>query len=114
MARSIVIMSKHDLGIEGAKQRLSDRFAALKKTYVDRIGAADLTWDGCVGQAWATALGQKGTATIDVEANHLKIEIQLPWLLAGMAGMVESIIKGNADALQPAGAIAPVPAPLPA
>ena len=101
MARTIVITSKHDLGIDGAKTRISDRFEVLKTSYMDKIGAADLTWDGNVGRAWATSLGQKGSAVIEIEAHALKIEITLPWLLSPMAGLLESIIKGNADALAP-------------
>ena len=102
MARVVVITSKHDLGVEGAKQRVIDRFAVLKTTYMDRIGGADLTWNGNTGHAWVSSLGQRGTAILHVDATHLKIEIQLPWLLAGLAGLVESIIRSNADALHPA------------
>ncbi len=101
MARTIVITSRHDLGIEGAKKRLSDRFDVLKTSYMDRIGAAELTWDGNTGRAWATCLGQKGSAVFDVQDRDLKIEIELPWLLAPMGGLLESIIRGNADALDP-------------
>ena len=101
MTRTIVITSKHELGIDGAKTRISDRFAALKTTYMDRIGSADLVWDGATGHAWASALGQRGTGILAVEDQHLTIEIELPWLLAGMAGTIEAIIRGNADALTP-------------
>ncbi len=101
MAGTIVITSRHDLGVDGAKVRIDNRFRRLKKTYVDRIGSAELTWDGTTGHARVTALGQTGFARVDLEANHLRIEIELPRLLAGMAGMVEAIIRGNADALHP-------------
>ena len=107
MARTIVITSRHELGIEGVKSTISDRFLGLKQTYVDRIGSAELTWEGETGHGRVTAFGQTGTARLDVEANHLRIEIELPRLLAGMAGLVEAIIRGNADALRPATATPP-------
>ena len=103
MARTIVITSRHDLGVERVKAQIAARFASLKAAYVDRVGTAELFWDGDVGHACATALGQKGTATLAVTAHDLRIEIMLPWLLAPMAGFLETLIRGNADALQPPG-----------
>ncbi len=118
MARTIVITSRHDLGAERVKAQIAARFAALKDAYIDRIGAAELIWTedaapsnvdqasvghACVGHAWATTLGQKGTATLAVTGHDLRIEIVLPLLLAPLAGFLESLIRGNADALHPAG-----------
>ena len=100
MGRNLVFTARHELGIEGVKARVSERFLVLKNTYVDRIGAADLVWTDNIAQAWATALGQKGTAVLTAGENDLHIDIQLPWLLAPMAGMLQSIIEGNADAIK--------------
>lgn len=102
MGRNLVFTARHDLGVEGVKARVSERFLVLKNTYVDRFGEADLVWDGNVAHAWATALGQKGTAVLTAGETDLHIDIQLPWLLAPMAGMLQSIIESNADAIKPA------------
>ena len=103
MARTIVITSRHDLGAERVKARIDERFAALKAAYIDRLGPAGLRWEGDVGHAFATSLGQKGTATINVTESELRIEIVLPLLLAPFGGFLESLIRGNADALDPHG-----------
>ena len=102
MGRNLVVTARHALGSEGVKRKVSERFEALKATYVDRIGAADLVWEGGTGRAWATALGQKGTAVLTAGETDLRIEIQLPWLLAPMAGMLQAIIEANDDAIRPA------------
>ena len=99
MARSIDLHVKHDLGAAMAKQRVTDRFATLKTDYIDKIGGAAMTWDGDVAHVDATALGQKAKASIAVGEADLTIRIELPWLLAGMAGTIESVLKKNADAL---------------
>ncbi len=103
MAKTITITSRHDLGVEGAKRNITARYEALKAAYVDRIGRSDLAWDGDVGNGWATMLGQKGSAVIEVFERDLRIDITLPLLLQPFAGFLEGLIRGNADALDPHG-----------
>ena len=102
MARTIVITSRHGLGVEGVKARISERFDALKASYIDRIGTAGLHWEGDTGHAFATTLGQKGTAVLSAGEGDLRIAIALPPLLAPLGGFLEALIRGNADALHPA------------
>ncbi len=106
MARTILITSRHGLGAERVKARINERFAVLKSAYVDRIGAAELRWEGDVGHAYATALGARGMATLTVGEGDVRIEIVLPLLLAPLGGFVESLVRGNADALHPLGSSA--------
>ena len=100
MARQIHLAVNHDLGIAGAKEAITERFAIIKRDYIDKIGSADLTWDGATGTVKANALGQKAEAAVVVGETEITIDITLPWLLAGMAGTIESVLKGNKDALQ--------------
>ncbi len=99
MSRSITLRVNHDLGVALAKQRVSDRFAVLNTSTIAKFGTAALSWTEDVGHVDATALGQKAKATVAVAETEMTIVIELPWLLAGMSGMIESILKGNADAL---------------
>ena len=99
MARTIQLHVKHDLGAALAKQRVADRFGILKTAYIDKIGSAAMTWADDVALVEATALGQKAKATVAVGDAEITLRIELPWLLAGMAGTIESVLKGNADAL---------------
>ena len=99
MARTIDLHVKHELGAPLAKQRVAERFATLNRDYIDKIGSAAMTWEGDVAHVGATALGQKAKATVTVGEAAIAISIELPWLLAGMAGTIESILKNNVDAL---------------
>lgn len=101
MSKTIVITSRHELGIEGAKQRITDRFDTLKAGYVGSLTHADLRWEDNVGYVAAKAVGQTVKARIPVEADKLTIEIDLPMLLAPFAGAIEAVLRGNADALRP-------------
>ena len=103
MAKTITITSRHDLGIEGAKRNITARYEALKAAYVDRIGHSELIWTGDVGQGWVMVVGQNGSAVIEVFEKDLRIDITLPMLLSPLAGFIEKLIRGNADALDPHG-----------
>ncbi len=97
MSRSIVMSFPHDLAVADAKKRINERFALLKKQYVDKVGQAEMVWVGDVAHLRVAAIGQTATAEIDVKAADIRVEIHLPWLLAAMANKVESLLKKNAQ-----------------
>jgi hypothetical protein len=97
MSRSISMTIPHDLGVAEAKRRIGERFDMLKREYVDKIGSADVAWVGDVANLRVAALGQTVTALIDVKPAEVKVEVELPWLLAAMANKVQSLVKSNAD-----------------
>ena len=102
MPRTISLCAPNELDIATAKQRISDRFAMLKAAYIDKIGTAAMTWDGDTAVVKAVALGQSARAAIVLSPECITIDIKLPMLLAGMSGMIESILLSNADALKAA------------
>ena len=97
MSRSITMAFPHELSVPEAKKRISERFAMLKTQYIDKVGHAELVWVGDVAHLKASAIGQTATAEIAVEPANIRVEIQLPWLLAAMAGKVEGLLKSNAQ-----------------
>jgi hypothetical protein len=60
-----------------------------------------VTWAGDVATVHVRALGQAASAQITVLKDLLRIDVQLPWLLAALAGKVQQVIARNAnDALR--------------
>ena len=96
MSRSITMSFPHELSVPEAKKRISERFDLLKTQYIDKVGHAELAWVGDVAHLRASAIGQTATAVIEVQPANIRVEIQLPWLLAAMAGKVEGLLKSNA------------------
>lgn len=96
MANTITITVPHDLGVEAAKKRLAERMEALRREYVDKLAHSEVTWSGDVATVRASALGQTATAQITVLASLVRIEVQLPWLLATLAGRVQNVLASNA------------------
>ena len=96
MTKSISVSLPHQLGVAEAKRRLNERIDVLRTTYIDKIAHSDLTWTGDCANLRVVALGQTTTGTIDVGAEIIRIEIQLPWLLSALSGKVETLLKSNA------------------
>lgn len=97
MSRSISMSFPHDLAPAEAKRRINERFDLLKSQYVDKIGSAEMVWVNDVANLRVAALGQTATATIDVQPKDIKIEVQLPWLLAAMGNKLQGLLKSNAE-----------------
>ena len=101
MSNAITVTVPHDLGVEAAKARVSEQLARMQREYVDKVAHSEVTWAGDVGTVRVTALGQTATAQITVLKDLLRIDIQLPWLLAALSGKVQQVISRNAgDALR--------------
>jgi len=97
MSNTITITVPHDLGVEAAKKRLSERMEALQREYVDKFGRSEVTWAGDVATVRVSAIGQTAMGQITVLPGLVRIEVQLPWLLAKLAGRVQTVLSHNAN-----------------
>ena len=101
MPKQIVLQTRHALGVEGAKQRITDRYEALTASkYMDLVGGAEMRWEGDTAHVSAKALGAKASAEIAVTDQDLTITIRLPFILTGFAGPIEAFLMSNQDALK--------------
>ena len=94
MAKPTIVDIPHQLGREAAKQRLRAEVGSLAG-YIPG-GVAD------VQSSWPTAdrmiieimaLGQRVTATLDVEERNVRATFVLPALLSFMAGAIEAAVR---------------------
>jgi len=97
MANTITVTVPHDLGVEKAKIRLAERLEKLRHDYVDKVAHSEVSWSGDVATIRVAAVGQQATAKMTVLADLVRIEVQLPWLLAAIAGKVQSFVTHNAS-----------------
>lgn len=97
MANTITVTVPHNLGVETAKKRLAERIAALQRDYVDKVAHSEVSWAGDVATIRVSAVGQQATAQMSVLPDMVRIEVQLPWLLAALAGKVQSFVAHNAS-----------------
>ena len=94
---AITVTVPHNLGVETAKKRLAERIEALRLEYVEKVAQSEVSWAGDVATIRVAALGQTATAQMTVLADMVRIEVQLPWLLAKLAGTLQGFITRNAD-----------------
>ncbi|WP_036262112.1 polyhydroxyalkanoic acid system family protein [Methylocapsa aurea] len=97
MSKSIVITLPHDLGAEAAKKRVTERIDLLRRDYVDKLAYSEVTWSGDRADLRVVAFGQTTTAQLDVMPDALRIEVQLPWILAALSGKIQGVLTSNAQ-----------------
>lgn len=90
---TIDIRRNHTLGIDSAKLKAEELANGMK----DKLGIA-WKWDGNnikFDAPSGMAKGANGTVTVD--ASSIRVEIDLPFMLRPMKGMVESKVNEKLD-----------------
>jgi hypothetical protein len=98
MSNSIVITLSHRLGAKEAKRRIAEGIELLRRDYVDKLAHSEVNWNGDTANLRVVAFGQTVTAQLYVMNDALRIEVQLPWILAALTGKIQSVLKTNAEA----------------
>jgi hypothetical protein len=97
VSNSIIVTIPHQLGAEEAKRRVAERIDVLRRDYIDKIAHSEANWKGDTADIRVVAFGQTVTGKISVMNDSLHIEVQLPWILAALAGPIQGFLKGNAE-----------------
>jgi Putative polyhydroxyalkanoic acid system protein (PHA_gran_rgn) len=97
MSNSIVITLPHRLGAEEAKRRIVGGIELLRRNYLDKIAYSEVTWNGDTANVRVVAFGQTATAQVYVMNDALRIEVQLPWILAALTSKIQGVLTTNAE-----------------
>jgi Putative polyhydroxyalkanoic acid system protein (PHA_gran_rgn) len=97
MSNSIVITVPHRLGAKEAKRRIAEQIELLRRNYIDKLAYSEANWNGDTANLRVVAFGQTATAQVYVLDDALRIEVQLPWILAALTGKIQGILKSNAE-----------------
>ena len=57
------------------------------------------TWAGDHMDFQARLLGQSTTGSVDVSDDHVRLEVQLPWVLAMVANKAKALVKRRGQLL---------------
>jgi len=96
MSNSIVTLP-HRLGAEEAKRRIAGGIELLRRDYIDKLAYSEANWNGDTANLRVVAFGQTATAQLYVMNDALRIEVQLPWILAALTGKIRGVLKTNAE-----------------
>ena len=93
MSRPLVVTISHSLGQEEATRRLKDGFGTAQTKFANVLTFHEQTWTGNTLNVHVSALGQHARGTIEVRQADVRLELQLPWLLAKVAEQVIPTIQ---------------------
>jgi hypothetical protein len=92
-SKTITVSIPSRLGQAETKRRLQDGVSHLRSQYANQIASVEETWTGDHMAFKVNALGQSLTGRLDVLAESVKLEIDLPWLLAAFAEKIKGEIE---------------------
>ena len=96
MSRPVTVSIPHELGWDEARRRLEQGFGRLRQQITGgMIGmlACYERWEGDRLHFEAGALGQKITGRLEVSENSVRIEGDLPEILAALAEQIAGKLK---------------------
>jgi hypothetical protein len=102
VARPVTVNIPHQLGKAEARRRIEEGFGRMRQQMMGGVGAM-LTfterWEGDRLHFEGAGLGQKITGRIDVRAESVEIQLDLPEMLAAIADLVTGRIRQEGQKL---------------
>jgi hypothetical protein len=99
MSKPLVVVIPHQLGRAAARDRLEKGLSQLKARFGDKVTSVDERWTGDHLDLAIKALSQSVSATLDVAETEVRVEVQLPWLLATIAEKAKRYIEREGQLL---------------
>ena len=93
MPQPVVITIPHRLGRQEAARRLKAGFGDMRSTFGERFVVLKDDWAGDHLDFRASLLGQTTTGTVDVGDDHVRLEVQLPWVLSRLANKAKELVQ---------------------
>ena len=94
MSAPLVVSIPHQLGREEATRRLKDGLTRAAAS-VPALKVDEERWDENQMFFRVRVLGQVASGRIDVEENHVRLEVTLPWLLQRFAEVAQTAIRNR-------------------
>jgi hypothetical protein len=98
MPAPLVVSIPHRLGREEARRRLKTGLTRAA-TSLPVLKVDEEKWDGDRMVFRVRALGQAAAGHVDVEDDHVRVEVTLPWLLQRFAEVAQATIKNRGKLL---------------
>ena len=93
MSKPLVVSIPHNLGKQEARKRLETGIGQLRHSFGDKLTSISDTWTGDRLDFDVKALGQAVSGNLDVMEDSVRVEVQLPWILAVIADKARGMIE---------------------
>ena len=98
MSAPLVVSIPHSLGREEAMRRLKSGLSRAA-TSVPVLSVDEERWEDNRMNFRVRAMGQAASGLVDVQDDHVKVEVVLPWLLQRFAEVAQAAIKKRGQLL---------------
>ncbi|MEO7276923.1 MAG: polyhydroxyalkanoic acid system family protein [Sphingomicrobium sp.] len=98
MSQPIEVDLPHTLGKEEARRRIANNVHKLQE-HIPGGAQVNSGWSGDQLNLDIAAMGQQVTATIDVQADKVKLRVLLPPMLGMFSGMIQAALQRKGDVL---------------
>ena len=93
MAKTMTMSIPHDLSEAEAKQRIVRGLSETRDRFPTAMKGASESWSGNRMDFRASAMGQNITGFIDVRPKEIFLSVDLPFMLAMLAGKIKPQIE---------------------
>ena len=93
MSKPLVVSIPHQLGKDEAIRRLKGGLGHLKEKTDGKLAAVEDSWSDNRADFRLAVLGQTASGKLEVLEDSVRLEVQLPWLLAMVAEKVRPLIE---------------------
>lgn len=93
LVQPLIVSIPHKLGKDEAIRRMKDGLSTVNTKYAHLLQVNEEVWSGDRLAFQITAMRQQASGTIDVTDDHVRLEVTLPWLLAGIAHGAQAMIR---------------------
>ena len=93
MAKPLVVSIPHNLGQAEAQRRLQGGMTSLKSQFGDKVASIDESWSANRMDFRVGAMGQNVDGHLEVMQDYVRVEVQLPWILAMIAEKAKTFIQ---------------------
>jgi putative polyhydroxyalkanoate system protein len=91
--KNLTVSIPHRLTRAEVKQRIRDEVAKLRREHAALLTELRDTWTGDRMDFFVSAVGQSITGFLVVEDQAVQVEVELPWMLALLAGTVKERVE---------------------
>lgn len=99
MAKPLHVTISHNLSQAEAQRRIEEGLVRVRPQILHYVSSLEDRWNGNRLDFTLTALKQTITGRIVVEADHVAVDLDLPWLLAAIAGKLRNQIESKGDTM---------------
>jgi hypothetical protein len=93
MAAPIIVNIPHQLGAEGAQDRIARGLDKARADFAAVLQSVDVVWRANHADVEVVAAKQNVRCALDVFADNVRLEVNLPWYLAPLQQKIADLLN---------------------